>query len=189
VAGSLWPVGGDRRAAGNLRSALWRLRVAGIELLDVEDGWLALRSDVLVDVRLASDWALRMIQGRPCPGDLRGTEWQSAALDLLPGWYDDWVVFERERLRQRLLHGMEAMSRILVEVGRPAEAVDAALATVAVDPLRESAQCRLAEAHLACGNRRAAMACVERYRDLLWRELGVHPGPRLVDIVAGRHSA
>ncbi|MGW2995279.1 bifunctional ornithine acetyltransferase/N-acetylglutamate synthase, partial [Streptomyces sp. NPDC001193] len=30
------------------------------------------------------------------------------ALDLLPGWYDDWVLLEQERVRQRLLHALEA---------------------------------------------------------------------------------
>ncbi|MGD0604366.1 MAG: hypothetical protein ABSA53_12290, partial [Streptosporangiaceae bacterium] len=34
AAGSLWPDGSDERAAGNLRSALWRLRCAGIDLVD-----------------------------------------------------------------------------------------------------------------------------------------------------------
>ena len=33
AAGMLWPFGDDERAAGNLRSALWRLRRAGIEVV------------------------------------------------------------------------------------------------------------------------------------------------------------
>lgn len=186
VAGSLWPVGGDRRAAGNLRSALWRLRGAGVELLDADGGTLALRPDVLVDLRLASEWALRLIKGDPRPSDLDDTSWQAAALDLLPGWDDDWVLFERERLRQRLLHGLEAMSRLLASAGRPAEAVDAALTAVAVDPLRESAQHALAEAHLACGNREDAADGVRRYGELLRRDLAAEPGPRLLALVRRR---
>ena len=38
VAGTLWPFGDEERAAGNLRSALWRLRRAGINVL-VADKW------------------------------------------------------------------------------------------------------------------------------------------------------
>src|SRR5690242_21218853 len=49
------------------------------------------------------------------------------AIDLLPGWYDDWVLMERERVRQRLLHALEALSGQLAQVGRCAEAVDAAM--------------------------------------------------------------
>jgi hypothetical protein len=71
------------------------------------------------------------------------------ALELLPGWYDDWVLLEREPLRQRVLHGLEALSRHLVRAGRFAEAVEAAMVAVAVEPLRESAQRALVTAHLA----------------------------------------
>src|SRR5689334_25121866 len=34
AAGSLWPFGNDERASGNLRSALWRLKCAGIDILE-----------------------------------------------------------------------------------------------------------------------------------------------------------
>ena len=189
AAGLLWPIGVDRRASGNLRSALWRLRVAGVDLMDVNDGQLALRTDVRLDMRLVSEWALRLIQGRPRAADLTDIGWQSAAFNLLPGWFDDWVIYERERLRQRLLHGMEAMSRILVAVGRAAEAVDAAAATVAMDPLRESAQLALVEAHLARGSHHAAVDGFHRYRELLWKELRLEPGPAistlLTEIILG----
>ena len=43
AAGSLWPFGSDERAAGNLRSALWRLKCAGIDLLESGKCSLALR--------------------------------------------------------------------------------------------------------------------------------------------------
>ena len=68
---------------------------------------------------------------------LLDVEWRGDALDLLPGWYDDWVVFERERLRQRLLHALEMLSLRLVRQGRFGEAVEAAL-LVHAEPLRES---------------------------------------------------
>ena len=63
AAGTLWPIGGDLRAAGNLRSALWRLRRAGIDLI-VADKWsLMLSDEVLVDLRIMEDWAARLIGG------------------------------------------------------------------------------------------------------------------------------
>ena len=61
-------------------------------------------------------------------------------------------MFERERLRQRLLHAVEALTTHLVDRGRCAEAVEAGLWAVAFDPLRESAQRALITAHLAEGN-------------------------------------
>ncbi len=152
AAGTLWPVGNDERAAGNLRSALWRLRGAGIDVVQADKAVLRLAAGATVDLCVLADWAARLIEGRATDADLAAGAWRSSAFDLLPGWYDDWVVFERERLRQRLLHAMEALSRILVAARRCAEAVEVAMTVVGLDPLRESAQRVLVEAHLAEGN-------------------------------------
>src|SRR5258708_1908570 len=97
AAGTLWPVGDEERAAGNLRSALWRLRRAGINVL-VADKWsLALGAEVLVDLHLTEQWATRLIEGRVGEGDLAVPLSVADALNLLPGFYDDWVLMERER--------------------------------------------------------------------------------------------
>jgi DNA-binding SARP family transcriptional activator len=183
VAGVLWPDGDDERACGNLRSALWRLKGAGIDVLEADKVALALGAGVEVDVDLLSDWSDRLINGTARPAELH--IWPDAlqAVDLLPGWYDDWVIFARERLRQRLLHGLEALSRRLREFGSLGEAVEVAVTAVSLEPLRESAQLVLLEAHLAEGNVIEAIRCFRSYRRILDVELGVEPGQRLVDLV------
>ncbi|WP_214406933.1 AfsR/SARP family transcriptional regulator [Pseudonocardia lacus] len=183
AAGLLWPIGSDERAAGNLRSALWRLRGAGIDLLVVDRCSLRLRADVAVDLEATSDWARRLVAGTAGPEDCTLPPSWSDALDLLPGWYDDWALVERERLRQRVLHAMEALCGRLVDVGRFGEAVEVAMAAVAVDPLRESAQRALLLAHLAEGNTVEGTRCLRSYRELLRRELGVEPTPDLATLV------
>jgi DNA-binding SARP family transcriptional activator len=104
-------------------------------------------------------------------------------MDLLPGWYDDWVIFERERIRQRFLHALEALSRHLIAVGRFADAVEAAISVVSGDPLRESANRVLIEAHLAEGNVVEARRAYKRYRDTVRRELGVEPSEQLARLM------
>jgi DNA-binding SARP family transcriptional activator len=175
AAGTLWPFGGDTRAAGNLRSALWRLRSAGIDLLVSDKSTLSLRAGTVVDVDVLCQWADRVLDERVPTTELTGLEWRTEALDLLPGWYDDWVVFERERLRQRMLHALDALSHRYVIAGRHAEAVETALASVRVDPLRESAQRALVNAHLAEGNRGEALRAFRRYRLVLATEMGIAP--------------
>jgi DNA-binding SARP family transcriptional activator len=179
AAGSLWPEGSDERAAGNLRSALWRLRGAGIDLVDSDRQGLMLRPGTIVDIRMVWEWARRLADGTATPADLRVVNWPNVALDLLPGWYDDWVIFERERIRQRLLHGLEMLSRLLAAADRCGEAVEAAILAVSADPLRESASRVLIEAHLAEGNLIEARRAFERYRDIVRRELGAEPGADL----------
>ncbi len=183
VAGTLWPSGGDARAAGNLRAALWRLRTAGVDVL-VGDKWsLNLADGVEVDVRLISQWADRLIDDRPRPGDLAVQVAAFAALDLLPGWYDDWILLGRERLRQRMLHALEALSRRLTQVGRYADAVEAAITAIDAEPLRESAQRVLAEAHLGEGNWVEARRGYVRFREIMHRELGIEPSRAFSDLV------
>jgi DNA-binding SARP family transcriptional activator len=183
AAGALWPVGDDLRAAGCLRSALWRLRRAGIDLIATDMRALRLREDVIVDVHLVGAWATRLIEGSPSHDDLEVLPWGLDALDLLPGWYDDWALVERERIRQRLLHALEALSRQLVSRRRCAEAVEAAMMAVSAEPLRESAQRALIEAHLAEGNWVEGRRSFEVYRDALDRELGIEPHPELAAMV------
>lgn len=184
VAGSIWPDADEVRASGNLRSALWRLRTAGIHLVSADKSALALSERVRVDVRAVSEWASRLIRGQYELGDLTIPPRALEALDLLPGWYDDWVMLERERLRQRVLHALEALSCHLTAMGRWAEAVEVAMTAVAAEPLRESAQRTLIDAHLAEGNWVEARRTYETYRNLLWNELGVEPAPDLSAKVA-----
>lgn len=52
MAGTLWPFGDDLRATGNLRSSLWRLRQAGIDVIHTDKFSLGLAEGVRVDVEL-----------------------------------------------------------------------------------------------------------------------------------------
>jgi DNA-binding SARP family transcriptional activator len=183
AAGALWPAGDDIRAAGNLRSALWRLNGAGIDLLWADKYGLAMRHDVFVDSHVVSAWAARVISRSASIRDLRMMPWGAERLDLLPGWYDDWALVERERVRQRLLHALEALSRQLVCLRRCPAAVEAAATAVKAEPLRESAQRALIEAHLAEGNWVEGRRSFEAYRKLLDRELGTQPDPGLTAMV------
>ena len=149
-------------------------------MLDVDKSTVGLKDGVGVDVREVHAWAGRLISGTARVEDLAVQPSWVDALDLLPGWCDDWVLYERERLRQRTLHALESLSRRLAEAGRAADAVDAALLAVAAEPLRESAQRALIEAHLAEGNRAEALRTYETYRRLLRTSSTSTPSPALL---------
>jgi DNA-binding SARP family transcriptional activator len=188
VAGRLWPDVDEVRAAGNLRSALWRLNSLSLTLVHADKSCVGLRENAQVDSHLMEEWAARLITGVRRPGDLAVLPRSLSALEMLPGWYDDWAIFERERLRQRLLHALECMSRELVRAGRNPEAVEVAFVAVSADPLRESAQRVLIEAHLAEGNWCEARTCFTEHRNLISRELGVEPSAALASLVAPRQT-
>jgi DNA-binding SARP family transcriptional activator len=186
AAGVLWPSVGEARAAGNLRSALWRLQQVGRPLLVARQTTLTLADDVGVDLARAEAWAGRVLGGRATPADLAVAPGTVADLDLLPGWYDDWVLAVREPLRLRLLRALDALSRLLRQAGRPAEAVEAGLVAVLAEPLRESGQRALIEAHQAAGDWGSARRQFDEFRVLLRREIGVEPSPELTAVVTGR---
>lgn len=170
VAGALWPDCPEPRAQGNLRSAMWRAnRIVPTSLLE-QTGRLSLDPAVEVDVHSLS---LDVLASR----DISSVSYSRATTfgELLPGWYDEWVQAERELVRQRWLHHLEELSRRLAEAGRFAEALEAALAAVRAEPLRESAHRVLIEIHLAEGNFGEARRSYGELRMLLARELGLEP--------------
>src|SRR3712207_6377464 len=179
AAGLLWPAVGDGRAAGNLRSALWRLQQVGCPLVEAEQSGLRLREDVEVDLHPLESWASRGLAGPPEPADLAVDRGHIAPLELLPGWYDDWLLAARERLQLRLLHALEALSRLLRQAGRPAAAVEAVHVAVLAEPLRESGQRALIEAHQAAGDWVAARRQYDAFRGMLRREVGVEPSAEI----------
>ena len=187
LAGQLWPDASEGHAHGSLRSALWRLQKTVPGLVRATDDHLSLADGVRVDVHELGDWAERvrdphspLEQVLPAPG-LRG--------ELLPGWYDDWVLLERERLRQVRLHALEQAAIRLVAAGRYGDALEAAYAAVRTEPLRESAHRTVVRVHLAEGNVGEALRTYEEFRALLSRELGVPPSSQMMRLVAELVSA
>ncbi|MEU9884290.1 BTAD domain-containing putative transcriptional regulator [Sphaerisporangium sp. NPDC051017] len=187
MAGTLWPDRPERRAYASLRSALARLEGAGREILDIGTTEVRLSQDAQVDVEEARALARRVLDPEaPTPAeDLTADSVESLSVDLLPGWYDDWVVREAEDWHQLRLHALEALADEFIAGGRFADAVAAAGMAVRAEPLRESSHAALIRAHLAEGNQAEALRDYERYEHLLDAELGLRPTPLVSDLVAG----
>jgi DNA-binding SARP family transcriptional activator len=176
VAGMLWPETTTERASANLRSSLWRVQRSCKQLIAVSADHLGLATWVAVDVRAVGAYARQLIGPSSTTRDLGIDDMRSHLnYDLLPDWYDDWVLVEQERYNQLRLHAIDALCLHLTAVGHHAEAIDAGLAAVRAEPLRESAHRALIQAHLAEGNRWEAVRQYERCRRLLLDELGLEP--------------
>ncbi|HKD95777.1 MAG TPA: BTAD domain-containing putative transcriptional regulator [Gaiellaceae bacterium] len=180
VAGTLWLDSPEPRAAGSLRSALWRIHRHTPELVLAEAETLRLGPEVRVDLREAETRARTELSG-----DSSGSEPDTLTLDLLPDWYDDWVLIERERFRQLRLRALESMCTRLAAAGRADEALDAGLLALAGEPLRESAHRALVSLHLAEGNAAEALRQFWLCRRLLHDQLGVEPSPLMLELIAG----
>lgn len=96
--------------------------------------------------------------------------------DLLPACYDDWVLDERARLRAEA-HG--ALVRLTEEAAKHNDhkaRIRHAQRITDLEPTDEVAVRIQMEAHLALGDRAAALRCYHRYAEVLERDLAVAPG-------------
>lgn len=176
VAGRLWSDGSQERAYGNLRSALWRVRKEAGSLVVADSHMVALHPGVHTDVNEMEDFVARLSQHNVASLDLQ-VDHRRFRGELLAGWYDEWALVERERVRQMGLHALESIAIGLLSTRRFAHALEAALAAVALEPLRESAHRVVIQIHLSEGNHGEAVRHYEYFSSLLRVELGLRPSP------------
>ena len=186
LAGSMWPEVSDERAGVSLRAALSRLDGPSRDAVLTASAGLALSDLVSVDLHEGQALARRLLRpGAPDDADLSATAVQLLSSELLPDWYDDWVVAEAEDWRQLRLTGLETLADRLTDLGRLPEAAGAARAAMKVDPLRESPHASLVRIHLAEGNQSEALRVYARYRNLLRAALDLEPTALLTNLLVG----
>lgn len=185
VGGSLWGESTDRHAGGSLRSTLWRLHHPTYTLVALTSDHIALSPTVAVDLREGEALAHKVLDPAQDLDDVVAVNEEVLSADILPDWTEDWVLMERERYRQLRLRALEALCRRLSAKGRFGQAVQAGVAAVSGEPLRESARRALIEAHLAEHNVGAARREYEAFRELVRSELGVEPSDDIRALIEG----
>jgi DNA-binding SARP family transcriptional activator/DNA-binding HxlR family transcriptional regulator len=187
MAGTMWPEVSDFNASGSLRSALSRLDGEARQAIHRAAGGLRLANFVNVDLRKSRALARRLVRkdAPPDEGDLGSAALAALSTELLPDWYDDWVLTEAEDWRQLRTSGLEALAGWLTIAGRYAEAAGAARAAMKAEPLRESAHACLVRVHLAEGNQSEAFRALDQFESLLNREMGLFPTKHLSKLFEG----
>ncbi|MGW3520220.1 AfsR/SARP family transcriptional regulator [Streptomyces hydrogenans] len=148
LAGMLWPEVAEEHARGGLRTTLWKLSRGELPLVRCRGDVLTVAPSLRVDIHVLTRTALGVMAGcvpqpghRPPLGLLTGE-------DLLPGRDEDWMLLERERLRQLRLHALDSLAETLIGQGRTALALEVARAGIRAEPPRESAHRVVVSAHL-----------------------------------------
>jgi len=186
IATLLWPDGSETQAAGNLRASIFRISHELPYLMCTTEP-LRLEDHVTVDVhRLRQTIGALIDSGEP--GVPRTTIDLLRTTELLPGWYEDWVVCEQELLQHERVDALEILARRYLAEGDPPHAIVAARSAASIEPLRESLQFLLVRGYLAADNRASALSA---YRDFCLRlrsELGMAPSPRFDDLLRSELS-
>jgi DNA-binding SARP family transcriptional activator len=182
LAATLWPDVADHRANGDLRSALWRLRrLTGV--IEEADSRLALAPEIDVDIADLTELTQALIV-EPAPPALDRLPDLVRADEILPGWDEEWLIAERERYRIQRLRALERSAEALLAADEHAAALDAAMASVATEPYRETAHRLVIQIHMAEGNNAEALRAYRGYRELVADELGIVPSSMMDDLVA-----
>jgi DNA-binding SARP family transcriptional activator len=183
LAGMLWPDYPEAKALESLRVAV-HLMTRQVPGILVKDGAL-LSLDHRVDVDLHRVRTLL----RDAASANTGTTWTLLRdlrdLDFLPGWYEDWVLFEQSRLRHDLLRAFTLVSRQFAAGGDHGSAAEAAVAALEIEPLYESAVRVLVSSELAQGNLAAALLAYDKYQERLLEDMGVRPSEGLRQLMNG----
>jgi DNA-binding SARP family transcriptional activator len=192
-----WASHEPARARSCLGTALSRLRkglhVEGHDWLELSargEPRISLSAPVWYDV-VAFEAGTAPALAAP-PGELEAplAENLAAALahyrgDLLLGWYDSWVLTERERLRLLCLRGYRRLMEHYAAVGDVESALAAGHAALRIEPLQELVQQRVIELYHASGQRASAIRQYERLADLLKSELGIVPSKHTRALIDG----
>src|SRR6266699_2971725 len=97
--------------------------------------------------------------------------------ELLPGCYDEWILPERDRLRQRHLQVLEELLRLFEVQGDNITAIRYAQRLIGLDPLSEDLSRRLMRLFALNNDRASALHVYHTCVTTLQREMGVDPDP------------
>jgi DNA-binding SARP family transcriptional activator len=185
VAFLFWPDTSEAQAHTNLRQLLHHLRrawpVVG-EFVQIDARTLQWKADA--DFKLdVSAFEREVAQAAEA---MRTAQFTAARValsqavnlyggDLLPGCYDDWLLTERERLRQHFLDALEQLVVLCERQRDYPSAIHHAQHLLRTDPLHETTYRRLMRLHALNGDRASALRAYHVCATTLARELGVEP--------------
>ncbi len=184
-----WGEQQEDRARSCLSTALWRLKRA-LEPDGVPQGAYLIsepstvgfncESDHWLDVAAFEEGVRPLRTLRSSAGNGQDLSRAEAAIahytgDLLEGFYDDWALRERERLRLLYLESLTTLLRHYTETGTIDDAIRCGQQILTLDPLREDVHRELIRLHMRRGHRALALEQYERCRAVLDDELGVGP--------------
>jgi DNA-binding SARP family transcriptional activator len=174
LVGLLWPENAESRALESLRVTVHLVsrQVPGL----LVNGGTVLSLSELVDVDLHRVRArIRQLRQEGLNGNMASCIHQLRDAELLPGWYDDWVLFEQSRLRQDRLHAFHIIARESLARCDYEAALEASEAALELEPLYESAVGLLIHAERLQGNNASALRAFERYQAKLKEDMGLVP--------------
>lgn len=168
LAGLFWPDSSEQRARKNLRQTLWRLQNAiGDAVLQVDAASVGLPSGPALWLDIAALEEAGEQDLEAAVSAYRG--------ELLPGFYEPWVLLERDRIDAVYDRKMKRLVDQKLGDQNWAEAIEWAEAWIANGRIPEAGYRALITAFAASGERSKAEEAYRRCVEALREEIGVEP--------------
>ncbi len=182
IAFAFWPDSSEAQARTNLRKLLHALR----RLLPTPDAYLALTAETVLwrtdaAYHLDVETVERNLAHAAADGPTAIADRQAAVAaytgDLLPGFYDEWLLTARERLRAAHAAALAALVTDAAATGDLTRATAYAHQLLQHEPLHESGYRLLMQLYLDRDDRAAALRVYHACAAILREELGADPSP------------
>ena len=176
LAGIFWPDTSDENARKNLRQELWRIR-KGISAQDTNADDYFIADEFTLTFNPDANYWLDVHQLEKADSDFQSLTSNLSLYegDLLPGFYDDWVVLERERVQTVFESRMEQLIAQLVTAERWMAVQEQCERWLAMGNAPEPAYRALMLAYGARGNTTKVASIFQRCVDELHEQFGVEP--------------
>jgi DNA-binding SARP family transcriptional activator len=193
LATALWNDCGNEQARKYLRQTLWQLQSAVDEtdshVVVADPDAVGVNSHMAFELDVAtfecSIARARGVGGRDLQAEAATALEQATQLyaaDLLDGWYQDWCLFERERLQNLFMQTLDKLM-VYCQTRRDYETgLYFGSRLLSFDPAHERTHRRLMRLHYLAGDRTAALRQYQRCTALLAEELDVKPGHRTTEL-------
>jgi DNA-binding SARP family transcriptional activator len=202
LASLLWGETTTEKSKKYLRQALWHvqsaLEASEVEIFEVEHDWvqLNLKSSLWLDVDLfeRAHAASQGVPGNELDPSSAALLTQAVELykgDLLDGWYQDWCLFERERLQNMYLSMLNKLMTYCEANARYEAGQNYGAMILRYDRASERTYRRLMHLQYKAGDRTGALRQYERCVVALEEELGVKPERRtreLYELIRNDHA-
>jgi DNA-binding SARP family transcriptional activator len=173
----LWPDSTEANSKGYLRNAIWRIRKTLKDISsDSSDYILSNKINIAFNHKLPF-WVdtqdLEKSKGQSAQELLEETSLYHG--ELLPGFYEDWVVLERERLRTVFDRKMHRLLQFLIDDKSWEQVIEQAERWISLGDTPEPAYRALMIAYASLGDKGKALRSLSAVLDALEHELGVSP--------------
>jgi DNA-binding SARP family transcriptional activator/predicted ATPase len=180
LASLLWPEATETNARSYLRQALWRIRKSLLsgslsweDYLQISD--ISVAFDDHSDYWLDADLLLKTTEALPVEEMIESIRLYRG--ELLPGFYEEWIVLERDRLQTAFQQKMNLLLERLIQAEQWDQALNWGEQWIRLGYSPEPAFRALMKAHAGLGDQAMVSATYQRCVESLNRELSLEPSP------------